>query len=222
MIIVLHGENQIASRQRFNQLKEQFTQKKWQITQLDGKNTDFNQLKLAAISQSLLGNDTVVFIEGYWTKKIKQKRLEIDLAGEIIFWEGKELPKTLLNSLPKKWRVEDFPLPKLVFKFLESLNPQKPEISLKILDQLLITEAAEMVLPLLAWHIRQLIWASSSPQTFNLPPWRKNKLLFQAKNFQIEQLETLHQSLLKLDRNSKTGASVLPLKPILELALLNV
>lgn len=222
MIVVLHGDNQVTSRNRFNQLESDFTKKGWQILTFDGKNTDFNQLNLAASSGSLLGEGIVVFVEGFFTRSKKVKIESSKLTGNIVFWETKLLPKTIISGFPKNWVVENFAIPKLIFKFLDTLSPNHPQASLNILHSINESDESDFIIPLVAWHVRNLILAKLSPESLNVPSWKFNKLFEQANKFSEEQLFSFHRKLLELDRNSKTGANDLPLSSSLDLLIANI
>ncbi len=222
MITILHGENQVASRARLIQLKEEFEKKGFSIITLDGKTTEWNQIALFSSSTTLLGEGNSVFVEGYFTKVQSSKFKVQSLEGNVVFWEPKELPKTLINSLLKDWKIENFPIPRLVFKFLDTLSPKTPKNSLKMFHQILEHEPAELVLPLIAWHVRQLIWIKESPKTATMPYWKKDKLTRQASQWTLEQLYQFHEELLDADRSLKTGSSPLPLSSSLDLLLAQI
>lgn len=222
MIYVLHGKNQLASRNRLGQLKESFEKGGFSIILLDGKSATLEQINLEVSTNALLGEERAVVVDGFFANKKTLKNLISNLiSGNVVFWESRELPKMLLGGLPKNWKVENFPIPQLAFKFLDMLMPGKPQSALRILHTLEEDDAFSL-LPLLGWHVRYLIWAGSEPDTLNLPSWRKQKLVFQAAKFNLENLYNLHEQLLNLDRNIKTGTNVLPPLASLELLIANL
>lgn len=224
MITVLHGDNQNASRNRFNQLKSDFAKKNWQILTIEGKNTDFNQLNLASSSGSLIGEGIAVFVGQYWSanKKKPSPQGASSLSGNIVFWEPKELLKTIISNFPKNWQVENFVIPKLVFKFLDTLSPSQPKASLNILHSINESGEGDFILPLVAWHVRNLILAKLTPESLNVPSWKSNKLFEQANEFSEEQLFSFHRKLLELDRDTKTGVNDLPLSSSLDLLIASI
>ncbi len=223
MIAVLHGDNQVATRTRLLELKDEFEKKGFSIITLDGKTTEWNQIVLHASSTTLLGEGSAVIVEGYWSlRKGPPTQRASDPEGNVVFWEPKELSKTFLSSFPKEWSIEHFKIPRLAFKFLDTLSPKTTQNSLKMFHQILEHEPAELVLPLIAWHVRQLIWIKESPQTATMPYWKKDKLNRQASLFTKEQLYQLHEQLLKIDRSLKTGSSPLPLSSSLDLLLAQI
>lgn len=218
MVIVLHGDNQVASRNRLQELKEDYEKRGKEVVFFDGKTATLEQIMLAASTNSLLGEERLVVAEGFFASKKIIRDLGLRLKGvNVIFWEGTELSKTLLSGFPKSWEIRNFPIPQVVFKFLDMLMPGKPQSALRILHTLAGDDAFSL-LPLLGWHVRYLIWASTQPDSLNLPAWRKQKLVFQASRFKIEKLYSLHEQLLSLDKSLKTGTNVLP--PLVSLELL--
>lgn len=219
MTTVLHGQNQVGSRQRLLSLKEEYRKRGFEIVVLNGKATTFSQIQLSAQNFSLLGEGTVVFVEDFFGRKKSEPRRAEEFDGEIIFWEGKEISKPTLATFPKNWKIESFPFPRAIFRFLEDITPGKPQKCITDLHQLLLTEEAQLVLPLLAWHVRQLLWAKEDTKTLNIPAWKAGRLANQASKFTPEELYLLHQKLLNLDRDLKTGTNPLPLASSLDLLL---
>ncbi len=176
-------------------------------------------INLSARSQTLLGGDVIVVVEEFWSGKRKVEKG--DLSGNVIFWEPRELPKTLLSDFPKSWKVENFSIPQVNFKFLDTISPGKPQAALRILHDMQDSDVFSL-LPLLSWHIRYLIWANAEPETLNLPSWRVQKLLSQSSKFSLENLYEFHKKLLKLDRSIKTGTNILSPKSSLESLIVNL
>lgn len=225
MIIVLHGDNQVASRNRLVGLREDFEKKGLQTIFLNGKTATPEQINIAANTGSLLGGDRLVIVEEFFSKDKKAKEsLALHLrGGSVIFWEGKELSKTLINSFPKHWSIEIFNIQKLVFKFLDNISPGKSADALKILHKIFEQhEEVYAIPPLIAWHTRYLIWAKVEPDTLNIPPWRKSKLTAQAAKFEVRQLYNFHQALLNLDRDIKTSRNFLSSESSLDLLIANL
>lgn len=214
--ILLHGDNQVASRERLAELVKSAKSRDWEVISLDGKNLKGDEINLQARSQSLLRENVLVVVEVFFSSK---KRLDFakELDENLIFWEPKELSQTQISNLPSGWQVELFKLPKVVFKFLDSLYPGNLGQALKLLSLVKEKEPAERILPLLAWQIRLLIWARIEPQTLVVPEWKRERLIKQAKKFEANTLISFHQALINIDRENKTGVSPLPISSSLDL-----
>lgn len=198
-ITLLHGNNQLASREELAKLKKKAQEKGDQIVTLEGKDIEESSLVSVARSQTLEGKETLVIVENFLSEKGVPKAT---LPGNIVFWEGRILPKTLLSRLPKNWEAKEHSFPQAVFKFLDSFEPGNKK-AIFLLRQALKLEPPEKILPLLAWHTRRLIWAKLEPETLRF--WKKESLVKQAEKFSRAQLILLHQKLLEIDRGQKTS-----------------
>lgn len=220
MIIVLHGDNQVASREKFIVLREDAIKKGFNVVNLDGKATDTSKIDLYSQTTTLLGQGTAVFIEDFFTnKKVKNKEQSFTPGGEVVFWEPREVTKSELAKFPESWKVEYFPIPKLIFKFLDSINFKNQKETIAMLHEVLQKETPELIIPLFSWHIRQLIWAKQDPKSLAVPSWKVQRLLAQASQVTLEELYHFHEKLLKLDRSIKTSTNPLPLISSLDLIL---
>lgn len=222
MIILVHGEDEIKSRERFLALKARFEKSGCELVNLDGKTAKIEEIKMRALTTSLLGQSPAVFVEGFFARKKKIDKGTEAIDGEVIFWEGREISKTILSSLPKSWKVELFAIPNSLFRFLDSLAPGRMKTNVSSLHQALTTATPEMLFPLLSWHTRQLIWAKVEPQTLAFPSWKTQKLTAQASRFESDALYLLHSKLTNLDRDLKTGNSPLPLSSSLDLIITDI
>jgi DNA polymerase III delta subunit len=126
------------------------------------------------------------------------------------------LGKTLLGSLPKGVKLEEFKLPRLIFDFLDSFYPGNSKRILKILHELVVKEPPEFIFALLAKHLRDLFWVTTN-NPLPYPPWRVSKLKAQAVKFKKEDLKTLIEELSEIDIKVKTSEA--ELTPSLDLLI---
>ena len=108
-------------------------------------------------------------------------------------------------------------LPKLLFKFLDEIYPGNSKTALNMLHKITESEAIEMVMAMLARHLRDLYWAQSDPDTLPYPSWRASKLKSQAAKFKANSLVNLIRNLADIDTKSKS--SKLDLGTALDLTL---
>lgn len=224
-IIVIHGDNLVASRNRLTDLYSEFSKEGLAVVTLPAQKETIEQIMLAAQTNSLLGEERVVIVAEFFSGKGKSEKGKENLeklSGIIVFWQSSQLSKSQLAGLPKTWKIEHFRIPQTVFKLLDALVPTNTKLVITILHQILEHEPEQLVLSMLSWHVRQLIWAKVDPQTLNLPNWRKEKLTSQAARFTKEQLFTFHTKLLELDRSQKTGTAPLPFLPSLDFLIVNL
>ncbi|MEK7091078.1 MAG: hypothetical protein AAB887_01045 [Patescibacteria group bacterium] len=138
--MILHGDNQVASRQALLAAKEGKP-----TLEFMGSDLSLDQLVNAVETNSLFGQANTVIIEGLFSqrpstnKKVIIEYLESHQDSDIIIWEGKDVTSQLKNITS----VKIFDLPKYIFSFLDS-----PTIS--GLHQVLQTMPAEQIMASLA------------------------------------------------------------------------
>jgi len=222
-MVIFHGENTALSRQRLNQLIEKF---RGEVVKLEGEKIALSELQQAVESRSIFGADKLVVIFGLFSRKpSKEKEKLLDYCQKenpqnLIVWEEKKIDGRALISF-KKAKIELFDLPKIIYKFLDSLSPFNKKTSLLLFHQCLKKEVPERIFYFLCRHIEQLIIAADLGKRGlkNLPDWKKEKLAKQAKAFGLEKLINLYQKLLAIDYQQKTGKSPFSLISSLDLLI---
>jgi len=222
-MVIFHGENTALSRQRLNQLIEKF---RGEVVKLEGEKITLSELQQAVESQSIFGADKLVVIFGLFSRKpSKEKEKLLDYCQKenpqnLIVWEEKKIDGRALISF-KKVKIELFDLPKIIYKFLDSLSPFNKKTSLLLFHQCLKKEVPERIFYFLCRHIEQLIIAADLGKRGleNLPDWKKEKLAKQAKAFGLEKLINIYQKLLAIDYQQKIGKSPFSLISSLDLLI---
>ena len=222
-MVIFHGENTALSRQRLNQLIEKF---RGEVVKLEGEKITLSELQQAVESRSIFGADKLVVIFGLFSRKpSKEKEKLLDYCQKenpqnLIVWEEKKIDGRALISF-KKAKIELFDLPKIIYKFLDSLSPFNKKTSLLLFHQCLKKEVPERIFYFLCRHIEQLIIAADLGKggLENLPDWKKEKLAKQAKAFGLEKLINIYQKLLAIDYQQKTGKSPFSLISSLDLLI---
>ncbi|HUV46776.1 MAG TPA: hypothetical protein VMW29_01445 [Candidatus Bathyarchaeia archaeon] len=230
MIFFIYGDNQVASRGKLTDLisEAQATQK--EIIRLEGKTIDQNKLLQTLESDSLFGQEKMVIIENLF---IRQKSKEKDsliqylkkepIKPGVIFWEPKEISGTTIRWLPKTWQFLVFKTPVIIFKLLDSLRPGNQTQILPLMKESISGESSEMVFYMIARRIKELIIAKDMGKTgLNGAPWQIGKLIYQAKNFTLDQLKSIYLKLLEIDIDIKTGRGLMPLDWYLDLLIVNM
>ncbi len=208
--VILHGENQVESRKKLSLLISQAKKDGLDVQRLDGKGLAKGDLLMAAREQSLLSSGRLVVVEGFFANNKKA----VEIVGEaakadgvhFVFWEKSTLALSAVKRLLNTAQVEEFKIPKSIFKFLDSLaggELRNVRASLELLHGSLKNSDAEFVFMMLARQVRLLIWVKLDPDTLNIPDWQKRKLVSQARNFTRDRLFSLHEKLLVLDRMNK-------------------
>ncbi len=227
-MVILHGENIVASRKALEQEVATFKKKGAdEIIALDGGKLELTELKQALESTSLLGKNRLVIIENLLSStKGKRKEEMLDYLKQenrdkpLILWESKEIGKLGLKKLTSKAKINLFKIPPLIFKFLDSLSSQNKKETLKLLHQCLRTDSPEIVFYMICRQMRLLIIARDlGEKGLPLAPWQQAKFLNQAQKFSLDQLLKIHQRLLRIDYEQKTGKAPMPLASQLDLLI---
>lgn len=222
-MLIIHGNNQIASRNRLKALLEPFG---GEIIRLEGKLLDLAALKQGIESNSLFGQDKQIVIENLFSLRkslLKEKLLEYlkkEIPDNLILWEGVKIDGRSLQAFSKA-KIEKYEIGKTIFRFLDSLTPGNQRNLIQLYHQALTQTGAELILFLLERQIRMLIIAGDLGEKGlnEAPPWKKTILIRQARKFKLNQLITLYRKLLDVEYSQKTGKSSLPLSSRLDLWL---
>lgn len=193
-IIVLHGDDTAKSYERLTKFIDTAKKRSWEIVTNEFPNTP-----------SLFGAERLIIYRDYKliTKQDIKNFNRFD--GTLVVYHEGVIPVTFLKSLPKDTKIEAFALPKILFTFLESFYPGNSTRCLKLLHELVKTDAVELVMFMLAIHIRDLYWVTIDPSSSQFPSWRAGKLKQQANHFTIQQLQDIINKLAQIDIEVKTS-----------------
>jgi DNA polymerase III delta subunit len=222
-MLIIHGDNQIVSRNRLQSLLASF---KGEIIRLDGKSLDLTIIKQNLESKSLFGQEKFLVIENLFSlrkSQLKEKLLEYlkkEVYENLIIWEGIKIDGRSLLAFSKA-KIEKYEIGKIIFRFLDSLTPGNSGNLIQLYHQVLAQNGAELILFMLERQVRQLIMAADlgGKGLVEGPPWKKTILIRQAGKFKLNQLISLYQKLLAIEYNQKTGNASLPLNSQLDLWL---
>ncbi len=222
-ITLLYGEDVVASRNALDVLRQGI--KDYEIREISGKTADLSIVKQVFESSSLFSQPVCLIVESVLTapksSKIPKKLFFSLLESRqenihVISWEPSELTKDTLSDFPKGTAVSHFPLPKILFSFLDEIRPGNTEKSLSVFTQLLEQEPAELVLSLLSTRIRQLIQVKDNATPAKASPWQVSRLTSQARLFTMDKLLSMHEQLFAIELSTKSGTHPLPLVSQLE------
>jgi len=223
-MVIIHGENTVLSRQHLSELIEKF---KGEVIKLEGEKLTLTELQQAIESQSIFGKDKLVIIFGLFSRKpSKEKGGLLDYCQKenpqnLIVWEEKKIDGRVLVNF-RRAKIDFFDLPKIIYKFLDSLSPLNKKTSLLLLHQCLKKEPPERVFYYLCRRIEELIIAADLGKKGleeKLKEWQKEKLVRQANIFGLEKLINIYQKLLVIDYQQKTGRSPFSLISSLDLLI---
>ncbi len=228
MVIIIHGEEIVKSRQQLDLIKKQ--NEKAEIITVEGKKLDMTLLKQLAESQSLIGPTRLLIVENLSENKKLDEFVEYLEKNEsilnLVLWENKDAKKSFLKHF-EKVQVFYFKPEIVIFKLLESLRPGNQRETLKLFEESLRTTEPEIIFYMLIRQFRLLLLvgygvSSGIEELDRLAPWQKQRVERQAKYFSKEQLISIYHGLLEIDYGQKTGLNSFNLGRALEIFILNV
>lgn len=213
-MLILHGDNQILSRQFFVTLRSDAVKQGLQLLELPANTLTLSDLSLALETSSLFGPSNFVCLENFFSRRAGHAKTEIvdylkaKNPPSLAIWENKDV-SLQLKSFPVS-SIRKFDLPKYVFRFLEdwSLDNYRFAVS---------STPPELIFSLLVRHLRQLIMVADGITSF--PSWQLPKLKAQSHRFSLSRLLSMYHDLLNLDYSQKTSSSPFDLASSLEVWL---
>lgn len=230
MITILHGEDTASSR---SALLEYKTKHKDAVV-FNGETVSLTQLVQIFEGGGLFEEEKHIYIEELLSKRKKSEETEKIIAliekhqknTDIALWESKSLSKTVLSQFPKS-KIEHFPLPQLLFQFLDEFLPGNGKAAITLFHKTITTTDMHIVMFMLIRHVRLLLALKESlespiDEVKRMSPWQKGKLARQTREFTIEKLISLHKSLFVIDLSQKTGKSALTLTQAVDFFLFEI
>lgn len=204
-IFLLHGDNVNKSYGRLMKYTEHAKKRNWDIVHFDGNRS----LSMAMGTDSLFGGEKLVIIDSfsYLSKEdlewMKNKRT--DFSGNIVVYHDTVLSAVKIKTLPAIDKAEEFSFPVVLWNMIDSLYPGNSRKFLELFHEVTKTEAVELVISIVSKHIRDLYWILSDESSYVSPPWKKKKMINQAKKFSITKLTQLIFGLSVIDISTKTS-----------------
>ena len=218
-IVVIFGDDNVASRERYFKIIDGIKKRGWEHVPLrsEAKGGIAEQL----VSTSLFPVETLYSLDSAAKVTIKEyewiNKHNEEHEGSLLLYFSNTIPAAIKKLLPKSTKFEEFKLKKELFSFLDTVYPGNKKRAVSLFQEIIKTDAPELVLALLARQMRDLAWIKSG-ETLNLPDWRKRKLASQADKFKENSLNEFIQALAKADVDSKTGRG--ELVTLLDIALI--
>jgi DNA polymerase III delta subunit len=206
-ILIIHGDHTVKSKEKLQSIIKTSKEKSWEVVRVSQDDNFSISERLS--SGSLFNNRVLYVIDDY--KKITPKDLawikknNDNLEGFLVIYNQSQLSKTAINMFPKKTLQEEYSIPKLIWKFFDSIYPNNAKQSLTLLHEVIKKEPIEFVFHLMARHIKDLYWVAIDPKGLDYQPWRIGKLKSQSSKFEVNKLKVLIKSLAELDIKVKTS-----------------
>lgn len=236
MMLILHGENTIKSREKLVSVLEAARLAKLDITRLYAKELTVANLEEAFAATSLFGTDKVILIEELHSLPKSAKKDELiklvstksaqhaqDLQGipTLVLWEKRQLTATMLKKFSGAV-TEEFKTSSLLFKWLDTFGSTKNiGTQLRDMHQIYDQDSAEFLFAMLSRQVRLLLSAKDDGQLKGAP-FMVAKIKKQAQQFSLEQLQAIHTKLLEIDTAQKTSSSRMSLQQQLDLLVVTM
>jgi len=188
MIYIFHGDNQKDSRQALNSQLDML--KNHQITRLDSKDINLDQINNLLQGASLFSEKKALFISNYFVipKAIQDKLLKILISNsqdlKIFIWQDKKLTPTQLKIFPKA-ETFLFKADEILFTCLYSIKPKNTLSFLKLYQQIIDSQLYDLFLYFVKNSLR--------------------KQLSTYSKFDQNSLKKAYLNLIELDFQNKTG-----------------
>lgn len=229
MIHIFHGELVEESRKELVAFKQRFQND--EIVVLEGKKVTMTDLLQAMQSHSLLSSMRVVVVENYLSRFSARKKEDLIAIenvvkaipddAQVLFWDDKELGKTILNLFPPKTDRALFKPKRIIFQLVESLAPLPTKTFVELFTQCTHSEGIELTYAMILRQIRLLLLVKSGQAITEIAPWQKSRLAKQAAAFTLSQLLHFYSQFLLIEERVKTGKSALTFEEELRLFLLS-
>ena len=215
-MIIIHGDDYVASRNYLNDLIDSAKTKNQTVTRLEADKLELTQVVQVVESVGFFGADYLLVVFGFFSEpKSKHRENLLNYFKEhqianIILYESKSLSATNLKAFTQS-QISHHKPSTILFSFLENIKPGNGTKVLTQYQELLDKKTPpELIFALLVRQTRLLIQAGE-PASLKVAPWMKNKLTSQSRVFDEEILLKLHEQLYQIDKNIKPGRNPLAL-----------
>lgn len=223
MLTIICGEDAIASREYFLNLKQEYIKKNYEIY-----NTTVQELpeisKWLAESSSLFSFKRVYFIESLNKKISRRNNLTLyslveNLAKkkdiEIIDWEEYAQKREL--KISEGITVKEFKLSTSIFKLLDSCYPKNLKTFVQLLHSLPEKLDDMFIFVMLIRHMHNLFVIKHKGVIKSLQSWQVAKLKSQARLWDSDKLDSFYEGLYRIEVSVKSGKNPFSLRKSLDL-----
>lgn len=202
---------------------------------LDGRSISLNSVIQTVEAQSLFNEKKLVIIENLFSTRKKNKDVWEYLKkgvfeSDIVLWEPVKIDGRKISWIKtqRENRVQEYNLPDVLFKFLDSIGSPFKEKILALFEQTVNKTPVELTYFMIVRQFRLLLLVKTNStdaklkETRRLQTWQLKKLSRQAANFSIERLKNYYKKLMIIDYQQKTGRLTLSLRQTLDIFLANL
>lgn len=217
MIKIICGEDVVASRNYFQQLKNQYQSKKYTAVEVSPEKI----IDLDGAVSNLFDNKNIYFSNFVYNKISVNKNLikkleEIDKNKNLILYIFEEKSKYDLKHF-KNFTIIEFKLSDDVFKLLDNFIPNNKIIFSKLMDKIIDKKNESMFFYLLVKRLRELLIVKSGVEIKNKNLWYRKKIEKQSDRWSTEKLIQSYQGLLNIEKAQKTSSTPYSIKESLDI-----
>jgi hypothetical protein len=229
MITIIHGDDNVASRNHLVLLRE----KAANPLDLRGDKLTLTDLVQAIEGNSLFFEEKDIFIENFLAQKKTNKQFKEIVEfieknhkiANIIFWENQEISKSAAATF-KESIVKGYKLPQSLFLFLDNLRSNNKN-NVKLFREVISQTSEELVFYMIVRQFRimlALLLPQDDPvdELKRLAPWQRGKVERQAASFGLEKLKNIYSKLYEMDYKQKYGLTTAPLARNIDFFLMEI
>lgn len=225
MLTIIAGEDTIQSRQKLQELKEQYRKKGYSIDHVTISEIA-DLLKTADGVTNLFGQESIYITENASSKykgraKTPYKEAVQEIAKStsinLIDWEEGKSAYDLTTIKKIATSFYEAKPEKSIFELLDACYPGNLSEFLKSLVIVNSSQDIGFIYALLCRHVRKLYLTSEGVADTKTPPWQRGKLSFQAKKWDTMKLMKFYEGLARIDTSMKTSSTPYDLRKSLEL-----
>ncbi|PIV09061.1 hypothetical protein COS31_05000 [Candidatus Roizmanbacteria bacterium CG02_land_8_20_14_3_00_36_15] len=222
MLTVICGEDVVASRNYFTELKNKYLEKKIDIYNIDPNQID-EVYKWIGESISLFSDKRIFVTQGlnkFISKKnsLQLRKVEFLIKDKnviLLDWEDSVMSRNL--KFPKGITVREFKPSETIFKLVDNCFPGNLAGFIRSLDNISSKVADGLIFYLLARQLRNLIILKSGKKSGKMMDWQIWKLQKQLKSWEMEKLIAFYQGMHRIDVLEKTSQNPFELRSSLEI-----
>lgn len=218
MIQIICGENSIASRDYFLEIKKNLQKQNYFISEIRPEN--IADLTEPETITPLFYQNKAFFAENLYQKISKNKKIIDKLVQlfstkfDLYIWEEKT--KYELKSF-SRFKIIEFKLEKNIFNLLDNFFPGNKESFYTMLHQIINEKNENLFFYLLTKRIRQLILVKTNQNLPLIQPWQLYRLKKQASKWSLANLVKIYQSFFSIEIDLKTSQTPYTLLQLIDI-----
>ena len=221
-MIVIHGENTIASREKLVDCISASKENGNEIIRIETKSLTEAQLEEVLGTSDLFGTAKTIIIETLHSLPTSKRKknlislLQNSQLHEVILWEKRSLTKTMLKPFASA-QVFEYKASKTLFAWLDLIGKSTDATKkLRLLHEAFDNDGEYFCFLMLIRQFRLLIQIKTGAKVGGAP-FMITKLQNQSSNFSEEELLKTYKKLLEIDIAQKTSKNLLSLQQELDL-----